>query len=169
MEIIDIIILALVAIMVILGFRKGFIISLATLAALALGIYAAIRFSGFATGLIRAHTDISADYLPIVSFVVTFVLIMVLVLLLGKLLEKLVDVVGIGFLNHLAGGVFGLVKGVLLLSLLFFLLSFADPGEKLITARAKQESIFYHHVAGVLPALLKWTGTEDIIPAPGSG
>ncbi|TSA25721.1 MAG: CvpA family protein, partial [Bacteroidetes bacterium] len=88
------------------------------------------------------------------------------VLLLGKLLEKVADVIGMGFLNHLAGAVLGLIKSVLILSVLFFLISLADPNQNLITSNVKQKSLFYKHIASVFPAIMQWTGTDKMPGMP---
>ena len=164
MAIIDIIILIFVILMLILGFRKGLIISLATLIALILGIYIAIHFSNFASDLLKANFELSATYLPILSFSITFLAVLIGILLLGKLLEKLVDMVGIGFINHLAGAVLGVIKAVLILSVIFFVISMADPNEKLISPKAKNESLIYKHIASIFPTMMKWTGTEVKVP-----
>ncbi|TSA23548.1 MAG: CvpA family protein [Bacteroidetes bacterium] len=166
MEVIDIVILVFAGLMVILGFRKGLIISLATLVALILGIYLAVYFSHVAGELLRSVFDSSSTYLPVISFAVTFLAVLIGVLLLGKLIEKLVDVIGMGFLNHLAGAVLGLVKSVLILSVVFFLISIADSNQKLITSNVKQKSLFYKHIALVFPAIMQWTGTEALFTPP---
>ena len=164
MGIIDIIILIFIILMLILGFRKGFIISLTSLVALILGIYLAIHFSNFASELLKANFDVSATYLPILSFAITFLIILIGILLLGKLLEKLVDMVGMGFLNHLAGAVLGVIKSVLILSVIFFVITIADPNETLITPKAKHESLLYKHIAGIVPTMMKWMGAEVKVP-----
>ncbi|MBE0649138.1 MAG: CvpA family protein [Bacteroidales bacterium] len=164
MQVIDIVILVFAALMVILGFRKGLIISLATLVALILGIYAAVYFSHIASGFLRTTFDISSTYLPMISFTVTFLAVLIAVLLIGKLIEKLVDVVGIGFINHIAGALLGLVKSILILSVIFFLISLADTNQKLITPAAKEKSILYKHISPVFPTIMKWTGTELKMP-----
>jgi len=160
MQVIDIVILVFAGLMVILGFRKGFIISLATLVALILGIYAAVYFSHFASPLLKSTFDISSAYLPVISFAVTFLAVLIAVLLVGKLIEKMVSAVGMGFLNHLAGALLGLVKSVLILSVVFYLINLADPDGHLITKKAKEESIFYKPVASVFPRIIKWTGLQ---------
>lgn len=164
MQIVDIVILVFAALMVILGFRKGFIISLATLAALILGIYAAVFFSHYTEELLKTIFDISSAYLPMISFTLTFLVILIVVLLIGKLIEKLVDVVGMGFLNHIAGALLGLIKSVLILSVVFFIISLADKNKKIITQAAKEKSIFYKYIAPVFPTIMKWTGTGVNVP-----
>lgn len=160
MQILDLVILIFTGILMILGFRKGFIISLATLVALILGLYLAIRFSFWTSGLIQKYLEVSPGYLPVISFIVTFILVLIGVLVIGKMVEKLVDLAGIGFLNHLAGLILGFIKATLILSLVFYILLIVDPKEKLITPKAKNESVFYELVSGVIPALLKYGGID---------
>lgn len=160
METIDIVILVFAGLMVILGFRKGLIISLALLVALILGIYAALFFSNWTGELLGSWLDTSSTFLPAIYFAITFLAVLIGVLLLGKLIEKLVDVAGMGFLNRLAGALLGLVKSVLILSVIFYLISIAWPERELISSRTKERSIFYKHIAAVFPTIMKWTGTS---------
>ena len=49
----DVLILGVVSLFVINGYRKGFIISLATFAALIAGIYIAVHFSNYIQGILK--------------------------------------------------------------------------------------------------------------------
>jgi len=164
MQLIDIVILIFAGIMMILGFRKGLIISFASLVALALGIYLAIHFSHFAGNLLRTAFDLPATYLPAISFAVTFLLVLIGVLLVGKVIEKLVDLAGMGFFNHLGGAVLGLAKAVLILSVAFYLISMVDSGNRMITPAAKEKSIFYKPISVIFPRLMQWSGTGLLVP-----
>ena len=161
---IDYIIIALLVLFIILGYRKGIIIGLATIAALILGIYAAVHFSNYLDATLMAHLHPSRTWLPIISFSITFVLVVIVVMIVAKLTEKLVDVVGMGFFNHLGGAVLGLVKGVILVSILLFLFKSFDPKEKWLTEKDKKGSYFYTRVAEVFPKLMKTFGGEIKFP-----
>ncbi len=142
----------------VLGLRKGLVISLATLAGLLLGIYAAIHFSNFFAGLIRDAFHPSASWLPAISFTVTFLVVLIGVYFLGKAIEKLVDVAGMGLLNHVAGALLGIAKGVLLLSVVFYLGHLVDPSGRILHENARKGSLFYAPVAKVFPYLMELTG-----------
>jgi len=105
----DIVILCFILLLVVNGIRKGFIISLASLIALVLGIWAAVHFSNFLETILVQHLHPSRTWLPILSFGLTFLIVVILVMILGKALEKLVDMVGMGLFNHIFGGIFGLL------------------------------------------------------------
>ena len=160
MNYLDILILCFLSLLVLLGVRKGFIISLATLVALILGIWVAIHFSNYISVILEKNLHPSGTWLPILSFTITFLLVIILVMLLAKGLEKLVSIAGMGFLNHLAGGIFGLLKGILFASVLFFIITSFDPKQKLITAKAKEKSLFYGYVGKVFPGLMNLFGGE---------
>ena len=161
---IDYVILVILLLFLIQGYRKGIIISLASIAALVLGIYIAVHFSNYLDATLTEHLHPSRKWLPILSFSITFLLVVIAVLLVAKLTEKLVDVVGMGFFNHIGGAALGLVKGVILVSILLFIFRSFDPKGKWLTEKDQQGSFFYSKVAGVFPKLMKTFGGDIKFP-----
>lgn len=164
MNYLDIVILTLVALLVINGVRKGFIISLASLIALALGIYLAVNFSNYLDSVLIENFNPGRKWLPVLSFTITFLAVVIVVMIIAKALEKVVDLVGMGIINHIFGGVFGLIKGILLVSVLAFIISGFDPKEKLIKHKDKKESLAYGYVEKVFPFMMKVFGGEIRFP-----
>lgn len=144
------------------GFSRGLIIEVASLVALVLGTFAAIRFSDFAAGIISGYIDMEPRVLHILSFSVTFILVMLAVILIGRILEKLVNLVMLGFLNKLAGTVFSILKVAVALSVLMMLLNAVDPGKKLISQEEREGSRLYTPVERLAPTLMRWFGINDI-------
>ena len=164
MNFIDFILIVFIALFVIGGYRKGIIVSLATIAALILGIYAAVHFSNFFNNILVKWFHPSATALPILSFTITFLLVVIGVIIVARLTEKFADVIGLGFLNRLGGAILGLAKGIILASILIFLLTYLDPQSKFITAKNKSESYSYTKISGVFPKMMKWFKGEIKIP-----
>ncbi len=135
------------------GYKKGLIIEVTTLAALVLGLYFAFFFSDFAAGMLTSSFNISEQYLGILSFVATFIGVVILVLAVGKILEKFIDVLMLGFLNKLAGAVFGALKGALYVSILIFLINYLDSGRSIIKRDAAASSYLYGPVESFAPML----------------
>ena len=152
----DYIVLAILAIFAIRGYLKGFIIGLATVAALVLGIYAAMHFSGFLDTLLIEKMNASQKWVPVLSYTLTFLLVVLGVMLVAKVTEKFVDMVGMGFFNHLGGALLGVVKGAILAGLLFFILTAVDTEGKFISEKDRQGSFFCRKVTEILPVLKKW-------------
>jgi len=164
MNFIDYVIIILAVLFVIDGYRKGIIISLASIAALILGIYIAVHFSNYLDATLMEHVRPSRKWLPILSFCITFLLVVIGIILVAKLMERLVEVAGMGFFNHLGGAVLGLAKGIILVSILLFIVISVDPKGKWITHEDKKESFFYASASKVFPDLMKSFGGEIKFP-----
>jgi len=113
MNYIDIIILILLLLAAISGYRKGLVVELASLAALILGIWGAFEFSDITAEFLVENFNWHWKYLNIVSFILTFIVIVILVHVVGSVVNKIVETAMLGFLNRLAGIVFGILKSAL--------------------------------------------------------
>lgn len=158
MNIIDILILIPFVWFAYQGFKKGLVIGLASLAALVLGIYAALYFSGIVAVFLTDNLNIKTEYLHIISFIVTFIGVVILVHFIGKLLEKLINMVALGFLNKLAGAVFGVLKAAVFLSVIILIINHFD--DKIISEEKKEGSFLYSPVSEIAPFL--WKKFQDL-------
>lgn len=143
------------------GFKKGLIIEIASLAALVLGLYMAFFFSDFAAEMLNDLFDMDQKYVAVFAFLMTFIVVLFLVLTVGKVIQKFVDILLLGFLNKLAGAVFGILKGALLLSILIFVINYFNFGEYLFKEEARKKSIFYEPVESIAPALYSWLDSKN--------
>jgi membrane protein required for colicin V production len=158
MNIIDIVLLILFAWFAFQGFRKGFIIELASLIALILGIYTAIYFSGYASDFLVNSMDMDNDYVPVTSFVITFIIVVLIVYVLGRILEKFVNMIALGFLNKLAGGVFGILKAALFISVFIVILNHYNIN--FISSEKKDNSLLYEPVEEIAPFI--WDRLDEL-------
>lgn len=161
MNYIDIVLSLLLIIAAIQGFRKGFIIELASLAALVLGIWGGIKLSDFTAGFITQHTGYHSEYISIIAFVVTFIIIIILVHMMGKMLDKVVKAVFLGFLNRLAGIIFGVLKAAVILSIFLLLFDNIDENVHLLPAKQKEESKIYTPMKQLVPTLFPFIKLWD--------
>jgi membrane protein required for colicin V production len=160
MNFLDYSLLIIVAVFTILGYRKGIIVSLVSIAALVLGIYAAVNFSNYLDATLMENLNPSRKWLPFLSFGFTFLLVLVGVLLVGKVMEKLVDIAGLRFVNRLFGAILGALKGVILASVLFFIVVTVDHNGKWLSPEMKKNSLFYTQLSTVFPKIISWLGSE---------
>lgn len=136
------------------GFTNGFLVSIATLAGLVLGFYAASHFSEFTAAWLQRDLGMKSSNLTLIAYIVTFIIVVVLVFLLGRFLTGVVKTVGLGIVNRLAGAILGIAKGLLIASFLFLFFSHIDPRGSLFTDKQKQGSVLYKPVAAVAPAVI---------------
>ncbi len=88
---IDFIIIILLVFGLARGFINGFIKELASLLALILGIWGAIKFSAFTAGKLYDYFDMTGQYVGIIAFLITFVIIVVIIHFIGMLVDKFVE------------------------------------------------------------------------------
>ena len=98
------------------GFTKGLVIVLASFVALIFGVLGAIYFSDFAAELLKSKTDINEEYISISAFSITFMAIIFGVHLIAKIVNQAVKMVMLGPLNKIMGGVFSMLKTIVILS-----------------------------------------------------
>lgn len=92
--------------------------------------------------------------MPFICFILLFVAVLLLLILSGKLLDKLFKVVALGWLNRLAGAVFGALKGLMLISVLYWLVNQVN----LIDPLDKQASLFFPYVDTFSVGMFDWLG-----------
>lgn len=154
MSTLDIILIVFLLYFAFKGFTNGFIISVATLAGLVLGFYAASHFSEFTAAWLQHDLGMKSSNLLLIAYIITFVMVVVLIYLLGRFMTGVVKTVGLGIINRLAGALLGLAKGLLIISFLFLMFSHIDPRGSLFTARQKQNCVLYKPISAIAPAVI---------------
>lgn len=153
MNYIDIVLGILLILTAFSGFRKGLIVEVASLAALILGIWGAIEFSYITSNFLIENFDWKWEYLNIVSFILTFIIIIVIVHFVAKVVTKLVETVMLGFVNKLAGLVFGLLKGALILSIVLLFFDSINDSIGVVSEKTKKESQMYEPLKNLAPSI----------------
>ncbi len=155
---IDLAIVVILILSMVSGFINGLIREVASLAALILGIWGAIKFSGFTAAKLYDYFDMSGRYVGIIAFLVTFGIIVVLIHFVGLLADKLADAAALGFVNRLLGIVFGLFKTVLILSVSFVILNAIDARRPFLPKETIERSIFFSPISDIAPAIFPIIG-----------
>lgn len=155
---IDFIIIILLVFGLARGFINGFIKELASLLALILGIWGAIKFSTFTAGKLYDYFDMTGQYVGIIAFLITFVIIVIVIHFIGLLVDKFVDKISLGVLNSLLGLVFGVFKTALILSVIFTVLNAFDAKHHFLPRKQIEDSRLYNSIADIAPALFPIIG-----------
>lgn len=141
MNFIDVFIAALLLWFGYKGFKKGLVFELVSIVALSMGIYGGLKFSDRTSELIMEYVD--SQYLPISAFTLTFLIILVLVFAAGKVVEKIVNLAALKLVNKSLGAAFGIVKTLLILSVLFVIIESYDKKLGFVPTEAKSSSLLY--------------------------
>jgi membrane protein required for colicin V production len=155
---IDAAIIIILILSAVMGFIHGFVKELASLAALVLGIWGAIKFSSFTAEKLYDYFDMTGQYVGIVAFIITFCLIVVIIHFIGIIADKIVEAVSLGFLNRILGIAFGLIKSVLIMSVVFVVLNVIDSKKSFLPQEKIEQSIFYNPISDIAPAIFPIIG-----------
>jgi membrane protein required for colicin V production len=119
----DIAILTVLAIFLLKGVLRGLLKELCSLVGLVAGLYLALRFSTALAAEMSLAFHLPQRLCSVVSFSILFLATFAFFAVLGYLLSRFVKLVFLGGLNRVAGGLFGLAEGGLLLAVALFVLS----------------------------------------------
>jgi membrane protein required for colicin V production len=153
MKFIDIILAALLAWGIFKGVRRGLFSELASLVALVVGLFIAIKFSGLFAGDKPGTGGITV-------FFIVFIAAVIGVFLLAKVFTKLAEAGGVGMVNRILGGVFGGIKVCLIVSVLLNFFLKINSTNIFASKQTLEDSIFFYPVLSVsnfiFPVLKTW-------------
>jgi membrane protein required for colicin V production len=136
-------------ILALLGIRcmiKGFVSEVLSVAALLIGLFAALILYKDAGALFVSWglAATSAAFPGILGFAAVFVLAFLLVKLIERLLQEGIEAAELGGIDRALGLIFGLVEGIALISLVLVVMSLLEPAFKSIHgySRLLEDSAF---------------------------
>jgi membrane protein required for colicin V production len=160
MGLLDIILGVLLAFALYKGIRNGLFIELASLISLILGIYVAIKFSSFMKGVLSGFVHWNPNTIQVVAFVLTFMLVVIGISILAKILTQVNDLAFLGWINKLGGGLFRVLKTVLIVSIFFTVFEKINYHNYLAKKETLDNSLFYNPIqktAGyIFPSIKNW-------------
>jgi membrane protein required for colicin V production len=129
----------------------------ASLVAFVLGIYLAVKFTQVVTELTYKMLNTSSKLLPFIVFALITIIIVTGIHLVSKLITALLESMKLGWLNKIAGGVFGVGRSVFIWStLLYFFASFYLTAPLI---SGDKPSVVYSYIKDIAPRFLpmeKW-------------
>ncbi len=156
--ILDIIVVIILILAVIKGYRQGLIVALFSVIAFIVGLAAALKLSVVVADHIGKAVKISDKWLPIISFALVFFAVVLLVRWGAALIQKSVEFAMLGWLNKIGGILLYAGLYILIFSILIF---YADQ-LGFIKLETKNESVTYSYIQPLGPRLMD--GIGKIIP-----
>ena len=137
----DIFIIIIIAYSLIRGLFRGLVKEVSSIIGVLGGFYAAYSYYPMVAKLF-ANLIINSSYLNILSFLIIFCSVLIIISILGIVIKYLLNVAFLGWIDRACGLGFGLVKGLLIVTVLFIILTtFLPKGAALI-----KKSILAPHV-----------------------
>ena len=111
-------------------------------------------------GYLEHHDSWNPKTIQVVAFALTFLLVVVGVTAFAKVFTELANFASLGIFNKLLGGVFGVLKTVLIISIVLNLFQKINFGNLFIDKETLDKSIFYNPVREVskmiYPSIEEW-------------
>lgn len=152
---IDIVLVIILIIGAISGYKKGFLSELFTLLGIILGVLAGFKLMGAAMLMLDERYDINEKILPYVAFAVVFVIVVVGMMLLGKFFKSSLEKTVLGGVDKLAGSLLGVLKTGFMLSVLLWLTSSLAV---YIPEHLTEDSWLYPTITRFAPTVTSWVG-----------
>ncbi len=146
------------------GFSKGLILEIAALLALILGFWGALSLEPLLVPYLSQIMDIAPEYIKIISYVVLFIAIAYAISLLAQALTKVLKIVALGLLNRILGGLFGLTKWCVILSIVLMLFEQINGLVTVIAPEVVAQSVFYPFLIQLGDFLFEWLGHQEAFP-----
>lgn len=148
MNILDYIILFILLLFVLQGFRSGFIKQFFGIAGIIIAVFLTFKYMGTASGLLSSFID-NTDYATITAGIIIFIVSLTIIQLIAFWLEEVLKMVRINLLNRLSGMIFGGLSCLIVISSILLLLAgFNIPNESV-----RVNSVTYSTVVQVAPAV----------------
>jgi len=155
---IDLIIVIVIIVAIIRGFTDGLIKEVAALAALILGIWGAVKFSSFTAVKLYEWFDMTGQFVGVLAFIITFGVIMIIIHFVGIIVHRIMEAASLGFANRLLGMLFGFLKSVLIMSVIFVILNALDSMKSFLPKKTISNSRFYIPISDVAPMIFPVLG-----------
>jgi len=151
----DILILVILGYSLIRGLFRGLVKEISSLIGVFGGFYAAYTYYKLLANLLSGLIQ-NISYLNILSFLIIFCSVLIVVSVLGIIIKYLLNIAFLGWVDRVGGVIFGLAKGILIVSILFIsLTAFLPQGAAFI-----KNSVMAPHVSWVSEKMAKVVSPE---------
>jgi membrane protein required for colicin V production len=156
---VDIVLIIILIIGAVAGYKKGFLSELFTLLGIILGVLAGFKLMGAAMLMLDEHYDMNENVLPYAAFGVVFLIVVIGVTLLGRVFKSSLEKTVLGSVDKLAGGLLGILKTAFMLSVFIWITTSLNV---YAPERFTEDAWLYPTVARFAPAVTAWIG--EIFP-----
>lgn len=160
MGFIDIVLAALLVFGLIKGIRNGLFVEIASLISLFIGIYIAIKFSYVVRSAVGSVVSWSPKTIQVAAFILTLIVVVIAIHLLAKVLTGITDIVAMGWLNTIGGGLFATIKTILLLGVVLCLFQKVNINNMLVSKETQESSLLFNPIVKtsefLMPVLTDW-------------
>ena len=151
----DILIIVILGYSLVRGLFRGLVKEVSSIIGVLGGFYGAYTYYKLLAGLLSGLIKNTA-YLNILSFLIVFCGVLILVSILGVIIKYLLNIAFLGWIDRIGGIGFGVIKGILIVSVLFITLTAFLPQKSAFI----KNSVLAPHVSWVSEKMAKVISKE---------
>ena len=136
------------------GFTSGIIMEVARIVALIAGVYLSVRFAQELSEYLYKNSELTTEFLPIISFAIIFIGVVILIHLFAKAISQLAKAVALGWANKAAGAAFGMFRTGFVLSVVIMMLTRFELLTKFNRGETATQSFLYEPVTQLAPFII---------------
>lgn len=152
MNLFDILIIIILLYCLVRGIFRGLLKELSSLVGVLGGFYAAYTYYHEVGKLLNRWID-NPNYVNILSFLLVFICVFLIISILGIIIKYILKIVFLGWVDRIFGAVFGILKGILIASVLLIVFTAFLPDSSDIIKTSKTS----HYLAGISNKMIKVT------------
>ena len=156
MNVFDVIVIICLGYGLIRGLIKGFIVEISGVIAIFFGVLGAFKFASLFTKFIFKYVALDPKIVQGICFLILFIGIVYGISLLAKMITKTLQIIALGLLNRIMGGLFGLIKWLVIISSLILVFNQIESVISLVPEAYIAESIVYIYLVDLGILLFDW-------------
>jgi membrane protein required for colicin V production len=150
MTVLDVAMIVITGFCLIRGIFRGLIKEISSIVGVLTGYYAAYTYYDYPAKLLSQWLS-NTGYINLLSFFIIFCLVFLIISILGVIIKYLLSISHLGWADRISGAVFGLIKGILIASILLLALTtFLPKGAPVV-----KKSFLAPHVALISETMVK--------------
>lgn len=153
----DIVIIVILSFCLVRGIFRGLVKEVSAIIGVLAGFYAAYSYYAEIAKLLSNWIS-NVAYSNILSFLILFVGVLVIVNILGIIIKYILKIASLGWIDRVSGAGFGIIKGVLIVSILLIMLTaFLPKGSPVIrnSMLSPYITLVSERLAKVIPQSMK--------------
>lgn len=163
MNVIDVVVFIILTYGVLRGVNKGLIIEISGILAFALGILGAFKFSSLTSKFFGNLVDWNQKTIQLVCFIALFLIIVYLTSLMAKMITKTLQLIALGWLNRIFGGLFGFIKWSIIISALIMVVNEINTLITVFPSSIFENSKIYPFISNVGSFLFHWATESKVL------
>mgnify|MGYP001330668648 FL=1 len=156
MNVLDFIVIICLGYGLIRGLIKGFIVEVSGVIAIFFGVLGAFKFASLFTSFVFKYVALDPKVVQGICFLILFIGIVYGISLLAKMITKTLQIIALGLLNRIMGGLFGLIKWLVIISSLILVFNQIESVISLVPQAYIAESIAYTYFVDLGILLFDW-------------